>query len=200
MTAAVFAVVAIAGFLGHFIAADRKQAKRITTSSKVISLLPDIAAFKDLAMFCGGDSLDAPTLHEVEFSNVGRESVKPVDIERPCSVRFADGVIVQAVVGFREAPGSPVEMLEGKAIPGKAGRDVQAPKILLNPGNSLIFYVVVSGSSGQPVPSLHADGCHLMKESDGFRVDAGGIPILVVAVLSTCVALVAAVSAVLSLL
>ncbi|XVU26830.1 hypothetical protein ACQPZJ_07180 [Actinoplanes sp. CA-054009] len=149
--------VAAASLLSTILDRRQDRHRRITVEVEEVTLQPEIAGFKNgrIGLTYDGSPLHAPRFHIVRATNTGRASLRKSDIERALTVRVPDGRIIQAEVGFLDHRQSAPEIFEGVAVSG-SGRELQAPKTLLNHGNAVQFSFITVGSTASPQVSLRA--------------------------------------------
>jgi hypothetical protein len=102
----------------------------------------------------GHKEIASPRILEIRFRIVGWAELKASDIEGLPSVESADGSVVAFKVFLEE---------KGRSMPNpvtgtQTGNKIEAPRMLLNSGDSLVFRLLVDGGEKPPHWSLRASG------------------------------------------
>ncbi|MEV4345713.1 hypothetical protein AB0J83_14680 [Actinoplanes sp. NPDC049596] len=146
--------VAAAGLLFTILDKRKDRHRRVIVEVREVPLLPAIAGPR-IGLTLDGVLLDTPRLYVVRATNVGRAGLPRQDIEKPLTVTVDGGRLHLLTASFHDHPSSPPEPLKGVAA-NKEGLEIQAPKTLLNPGNTLQLLFITVGTAAAPQVSLRA--------------------------------------------
>ena len=126
-------------------------------------------SWQQLKVVLENETVQRPRVVAVEFINSGRIELKKDDFALPPKVTMPDGRILATEVNLRthgSDAGTPVESVH------VTENSVDIEGRLLNPGDAVVFRVLLDGGQKPPVPSLQAAGFKFGRHSD----DAGRLP------------------------
>ncbi|WP_143235050.1 hypothetical protein [Paractinoplanes atraurantiacus] len=164
-------MAAVASFSVNYFDKRKDRHRQILVEMEEAALLPERLTFDRLGLTHDGSPLEPATLYRIKCTNVGRKTLTPVDTDKPFTATLADGELIEAKVGRISNSDAQLEVLEDAAADLSARR-VQAPKTLVNRGNSILFLIIASANTKPPAVTLHADDFELVRKEDSARAES----------------------------
>ncbi|GIE95559.1 hypothetical protein [Paractinoplanes rishiriensis] len=145
----------------------REQLRRIEVSIEDTLLWRSRNAqpqpWQHLDVFWNQNRVDNPRMVGVEFRNAGRVELRDCDMSEPPTVEFADGTILTASVYLVPKDWPAPRPLTAVS---HSGNRAEIRGILLNPGDTLVFQLLVDGGVTPPSCYLHAGGFTVTGRTD----------------------------------
>ena len=164
VTGWVAGVVGIVGIIYTIWSGRRTRHKRIhwqCTADTPVMATSSSPEWGPLTVQLAGKQLESPRVINVRFSNTGSNELKRDVISIPPTVTVEDGQVVAATVEmFTRGSRTPVITKSPTHLPA---REVVSEPVVLNPGDALVFQLLLDGSTGTIGANFQAAG---------FRFDA----------------------------
>ncbi|MET0522832.1 MAG: hypothetical protein ABW156_12805 [Jiangellaceae bacterium] len=188
VAAGTFVVAGTTLLLGRL---DKRREKQKRVEVAVTDTRPwpqkavDQQAWNQLQVQWGQTRVADPRVVQVEFRNVGRIELKDSDMFESPAVEVIDGTIITASAHL---------MIKGSSGPrprngiAQNGNRVEAPKQSLNPGDSLVFQLLVDGGTRPPTFDLRAGGFEVVNRDVLSAAGGGAFFTKLFAILSGAVA------------
>jgi hypothetical protein len=111
--------------------------------------------WKQITVSLDSEKVDHPRVAAVEFVNMGRVELKKDEIGIAPYVSIPDAKILLAEISLRPKGSSTPQAMTPIVVSDKA---CGADDFMLNPGDALMFRLLVEGGSAPPVTSMQAAG------------------------------------------
>ena len=163
LSVALALVTIMAGFLYFRAGRKTKQMQYEWTADQALITSSSHISSSDLSVTYKGDAVSSPRVIACRIANTGKVEILETDFAEAISIRLNGGRVITPSLSF-QVDGKEQSVLEPES---QDDNTIVAPKMLFNPGDSLLVSILIDGQDVNPVCRARIAGAKFVESHSG---------------------------------